>query len=313
MDETSGHFTLFGKSPVIQLVYSLLIIIIPGILLLIVFIAAGAMISGEDFASFFNNYPDQTGGKSILILRYLLITQDISLFIVPAIIIFYLMEPDHQINIMLLRPPEIIKIVLVTILAFCIFPITSFTGQLNSLIHLPEWLSGIEYWMRVKEDDATRITDLLMVSETFWIMILNLLMIAVIPAIGEEFIFRGVFQKILSKLFNSGHLAIWVTAIMFSAIHFQFFGFVPRLILGLVFGYLFFWSGSLWLPVISHFINNAVPVIGAYLAGWEKINNTTDVSIFRQIILLPAPVLVSIVILLYFRNRSSNKALQSTV
>ena len=135
-------------------------------------------------------------------------------------------------------------------------------------------------------------------------MILNLFIIAILPAVGEEFFFRGVLQKILIRLFKSGHVAIWVTAFIFSAIHFQFFGFVPRFILGLIFGYLFFWSSTLWLPVISHFINNAVPVIMAYIQGMEKFNALSDTPLWKLALALPLPVAIGLVILFYFRNNS---------
>ena len=107
-------------------------------------------------------------------------------------------------------------------------------------------------------------------------------MLAVLPAIGEELIFRGVFQKIFYDFFKSGHMAIWVTAFLFSALHFQFYGFIPRLILGLVFGYLFFWSGTLWLPVLSHFVNNAVPVIGVYIQGWDNCQSIVGPLFFSM-------------------------------
>ncbi len=158
-----------------------------------------------------------------------------------------------------------------------------------------------------KEESATELIDILITSENFLAMIFNLFMIAVIPAIGEELIFRGVLQKILSDLFKSGHLAVWSTALLFSAIHFQFFGFIPRFILGLVFGYLFLWGGTLWLPVISHFINNSIPVIGAYILGWEKMNTPSDISLWKQVIYLPVPIVISIAILIYFRNKSKKE------
>jgi hypothetical protein len=128
-------------------------------------------------------------------------------------------------------------------------------------------------------------------------------MIALLPAIAEELIFRGVFQTIFQRLFRSGHLAIWVTSLIFSTIHFQFFGFIPRLILGLVFGYLFYWSGTLWLPVISHFLNNAFPVIMTYIEGIEKVKAPVDIPLFHQAIILPLPIISGLLILLYFRNK----------
>ena len=128
-------------------------------------------------------------------------------------------------------------------------------------------------------------------------------MIAILPAIGEEFLFRGVLQKLFCRLFKSDHLAIWLTAFIFSFFHFQFFGFVPRLILGLIFGYLFYWSGTLWLPVVAHFINNAVPTIQAYIEGYDAFSSAPDSSLLQQVIWLPIPLLVSILILSYFHKK----------
>jgi hypothetical protein len=237
-------------------------------------------------------------------LRYILIIQDISLLLVPSIIILVMMKPESSTGLSELKIPHLKEVGLVVILAFCIFPITSFTGQLNAGMHLPYWLSGVEKWMVEKEDHANNIINQVMVSPAFGTMILNLFIIAILPAVAEEILFRGVLQKILLNLFKSGHAAIWVTAFVFSTIHFQFFGFVPRFILGLVFGYLFFWSGTLWLPVISHFVNNAVPVVVAYFQGMEKVAEPVDTPLWKQIIALPLPIVISLVILFYFRNKS---------
>jgi membrane protease YdiL (CAAX protease family) len=200
------------------------------------------------------------------------------------------------------KRPRLKECGLVVVLTFCIFPVTSFTGQLNSAMHFPDWLSGVEHWMTNMENDADSTTDLLIVSKTFWAMMFNLLTFGLTTAIAEELIFRGVFQKIFYNLFRSGHLAVWVTAVLFSAIHFQFFGFIPRFILGLVFGYLFFWSRNLWLPMVAHFVNNAVPVIMVYVQGLDKLNAPTGVPLWHQAILLPLPVTIGLIILFSFRK-----------
>ena len=146
--------------------------------------------------------------------------------------------------------------------------------------------------------------ELIITGKTFGAMLFNLFMIAVLPAIGEEFIFRGVFQKILYNLIKNNHLAVWMTAFIFSAIHLQFYGFIPRLILGLAFGYLFLWSRTIWLPVIAHFVNNAVPTIGAWLSGPENYSNIVDVPLWKQLLGLPVPIIICTLILIYFRNKS---------
>jgi membrane protease YdiL (CAAX protease family) len=219
------------------------------------------------------------------------------------------MKQAHKKKFIDFKAPGVNEIVLVIILAFCLFPITSITGQLNSGLHLPDWLNPVERWMKEKEDYAAQLINLLISSGTFRIMLFNVLMLAVLPAIGEELLFRGVFQKIFYDLFKSGHLAIWVTAFLFSALHFQFYGFIPRFILGLVFGYLFFWGGTLWLPVISHFVNNAVPVIGAYMQGGDDAKNVSGIFSWGQTFLLPVSIVISFTILQYFRSKHKNKSI----
>ena len=269
---------------------------------------AGTLIFGIDPAEVSDGLLAEAGETNIDFIRYLMIMQDICLFIIPAIIIIFLLKPAYHKSPVDLKVLRINEVALVILLAFCLFPITSFTGELNSGIHLPGWLSDVEKWMAEKEENADKLIGLLIVSDTIWIMMLNLIMIAVLPAIGEELIFRGVFQKIFYDFFKSGHPAVWITAIIFSTLHFQFFGLIPRFILGLVFGYLYLWSGTLWLPVIAHFVNNAVPVIGEYIKGVEYVTSQPDVVLWKQIIGLPVPIIATALILWYFRNKSKTNS-----
>ena len=98
-------------------------------------------------------------------------------------------------------------------------------------------------------------------------------MVGALTGIGEELTFRGIIQSLVTEKSNNHHIAIWVTAILFSAIHLQFFGFFPRMLLGAFFGYLLVWSGSIWLPIYAHFLNNSMAVVAAYMLN---INLTTD-------------------------------------
>ncbi|MDZ7777205.1 MAG: CPBP family intramembrane glutamic endopeptidase [Bacteroidales bacterium] len=100
----------------------------------------------------------------------------------------------------------------------------------------------------------------------------NLLLIAVIPAIGEELFFRGVLQKVFTDWFSNAHAGIIITSVLFSALHMQFFGFLPRFVLGVLFGYYFYWSRSLWLPIFAHFINNGAAVVVAFLAARGSVD-----------------------------------------
>jgi membrane protease YdiL (CAAX protease family) len=97
-------------------------------------------------------------------------------------------------------------------------------------------------------------------------------MIAFLPSIGEELLFRGVIQRIFTNWTRNYHWGIWISALLFSALHMQFYGFIPRMFLGVLFGYLLVWSGSMWLPIIAHFINNAVAVVAMYLIDKELLS-----------------------------------------
>jgi uncharacterized protein len=296
------RISLSGEKPLFQAFIALLIIIGFGSVLTLVFFIIGLLIFGNGTA-FAVNPAAIFDGTNIGFMRYLMAVQDVTLFIIPSILILILLKAESDKTLPGFRTFRINEAILVVILAFCIFPVTGFTGGLNSSMHFPDWLSGVEKWMISKENKADNITELLIEAKSPQIMLLNILIIAVLPAIGEELVFRGVFQKIFTVYFRSGHLAIWITAFIFSFVHLQFFGFIPRMILGVVFGYLFYWSGSIWLPVLAHFINNAFPVIVTYFQGTGVIKESADISLWSQAAILPLPVVTGIVILYYFRNK----------
>lgn len=306
MNDNQGHYTLHGKSPVHQLIISMVIIVFVGTILMTLISLAGVLMFGLDIKSMSGSFLIESGEKNIGFLRYIIITQDISLFIIPAIIILNLLKPDSPFSLSDLGTLRMSETGLIVILALCIFPVTGAAGLLNSQLYLPDWLSGLEEWMKGKEADAGNMINLLMRADTFGVMILNVIMIGVLPAFSEELIFRGVIQKILYRFFKPGYPAIWITAFLFSTLHFQFYGFIPRFILGLLYGYLFFWSRNLWLPVLAHFLNNALPVIGSYIAGWEKYNSGTDPVLWKQLIILPIPIFIGALILIYFRNEGKH-------
>lgn len=119
--------------------------------------------------------------------------------------------------------------------------------------------------MKSSEEQAARITEAFLIMTSPSELLFNLFMIALIPAIGEELLFRGIVQNIFSRWLKNNHAAIWLSALLFSAMHMQFYGFIPRLMLGVMLGYLLVWSGNIWWPIIAHFVNNAAAVIFSYL------------------------------------------------
>ncbi len=307
MSESPGNFTLYGKPPLFQLFFALIVILTVGMILFFGLLRACTLIPGVDWTALLRSISDGPGQSNIALLRIMVIVQDFSLFIIPGIIIMSLMRQRTTGFSLSRHFPSFTEIVIVVFLAFCIFPVTSWTGHINSAMHLPDGLSGIEKWMIQKEDQADNVIDMLINSQSTGVMTINLFIVAVLPAVGEELIFRGVFQRIFTGLFRSGHLAVWFTAFLFSTLHFQFFGFIPRFILGLVFGYLFFWGGTIWLPVISHFVNNAFPVVLTYFQNSDTSETTVNIPFGEQTIVVSLSAILIILILLYFRNKRNKQ------
>ena len=198
--------------------------------------------------------------KNVDFLKYLQILQSVGLFVLPPFIIAFLFSYKIKNYLKLdtgISPSFFIIAVIVMISGL---PIIEFLARINSFLELPEFMSGIENWMKNAEEKAAELTAIFLQTKGFNDLLVNLLMIAIIPAIGEELLFRGVVQKVFIDLTKNIHWGIFISAFIFSAGHFQFYGFLPRLALGMFFGYLLDWSGSIWLPIIAHFVQNAMAV-----------------------------------------------------
>jgi len=135
----------------------------------------------------------------------------------------------------------------------------------NNQISFPSFLSGLENWMRQSEIQAAQVTNVFLEMENWNDYLINLLMIGVLAALGEELLMRGVLQPVFIKVFKNAHVGIWMAAFVFSFIHFQFFGFFARLFLGAILGYFFYYSKNLWVPIIAHFFNNAFAVTYVFI------------------------------------------------
>lgn len=143
--------------------------------------------------------------------------------------------------------------------------VNSLFVEWNASVHLPGFLKGFEEWARSREEYAEELTRYLTYFDNPLQFVLAFVVIAVLPAFGEEYVFRGLLQNEFKRWTGNIHVAIWVSAILFSGIHMQFFGFIPRVLLGALFGYLYAWSGNLLLPVLAHFVNNGFSLVVMYL------------------------------------------------
>lgn len=200
---------------------------------------------------------DSINGQNIDLYKWLQSWSSIGIFILSSIIFIYLTEKKFVISTSFTRAQLLLAI---CSMLFCL-PIINFLALWNEGLHLPEFMAQIENWMRLSEAKSATIMEYFVAMDSYTDLVINLVVIALIPAIGEEFLFRGVIQRGLIKWKKKPHFGIWISAFLFSALHMQFLGFIPRFLIGGFFGYLFLWSGSIWLPVITHFLNNALAVL----------------------------------------------------
>jgi membrane protease YdiL (CAAX protease family) len=221
----------------------------------------------------FSDVSDSIYAQNINFYKWLQMWSSIGIFIFSSIVFIYLTEKEFVISKSFSRDQ-----LLLAICAMLFFlPVINFLALWNEGLHLPEFMAHIESWMRTSEAKSAAIMEHFVAMDSYFDLFVNLFVIALIPAIGEEFLFRGVIQRGLIKWKNNPHFGIWLSAFLFSALHIQFLGFIPRFLIGGFFGYLFLWSGSIWLPVIAHFLNNALAVVviftSSHLLASKQLEN----------------------------------------
>lgn len=197
-------------------------------------------------------------------MKWLQLIQSVGMFVLPPIGLAYLCSVKPVAFLHFNKKINWIDLLLVVLIMLLVIPFINLVGDLNRQVVLPKIFLGIETWMKTSEEQAAVFTEKLLNVHEIQSLIFNMFLIALIPAMGEELFFRGAVQGVLHRKFNA-KIAIWITAIVFSAIHLQFYGFIPRMLLGAFFGYLLFWSENMWLPILAHFTNNVIAVIFYYL------------------------------------------------
>ena len=240
----------------------------------IVFFYYGATII-KDTSWLSGNNPQLVGA-----LKILLIAQQVGLFLVPAILLG-ITEGKKPQNFYGLKRPNLQILVLVLLLMLSSMPLMSWVNETNQKMVLPDVLKGIEQWMRKMEDEGAKTTAAILKMKSIGDFLITLFIIAIVPAICEEFLFRGALQRTFLRWIKNPHVAIWISAIIFSTIHFQFYGFFPRLFLGAAFGYIYFWTGSLWYTIFAHFLNNgfAVGMAWYFQRNNLPLNNDEEIPI----------------------------------
>ena len=206
-------------------------------------------------------------GKHVAMMRIAVVVQDIFMMIVPAVVTALIVTRQPVRLLAIGTAPTGRQTLLAVLVMLVSSPLMSWIIKLNASVHLPESMAALEASLRAMEDAAEATVQLMLGGHTPANLLLNILLIGVLAGFSEELFFRGAMQRLLGTTRMSQTAAIWITAIVFSAVHFQFFGFVPRLLLGAYFGFLLVWSGSLWLPILIHTLNNSLFVVLQHFTG----------------------------------------------
>lgn len=191
-------------------------------------------------------------------MRMVMLINHIFSFIIPASLTAWIAYKNNIFKALRLQNlPKLSFIGLGFLMLVVSMPLVQYAYQVNKMIPLPQWMMDME-------NSTGNILEAIIAKENFYEIIVNVLLIAVIPAIGEEMMFRGIIQQQFGRLLKNEHITVWLSAAFFSAIHMQFQGFLARMILGALLGYLLIWTRSLWVPMIVHFLNNGIQVLMLY-------------------------------------------------
>ncbi len=262
------------NTPYSKFLISVGIILLSSVLFTLISALLATALYGIDMAQLAMLMNDLENPQNISVLKMVQSVSSVGTFIVPPLVLAWLFHPSPTKYLSLDKKPQALPSLMIVALLLVAVPLINFLGEVNSFFHLPSFLKSVEDWMKSSEEQAAKITEAFLLMSTPGDFVFNLFMIALIPAIGEELLFRGIVQNIFTGWLKNKHTAVWLTAILFSAMHMQFYGFVPRLLLGAMLGYLLVWSGNIWWPILAHFINNASAVIFSYCFQ----NNLSDIN-----------------------------------
>ena len=243
--------------------------------------------------------------------KFLLILSSVISFGLPAFFIAKFVESGRGAfsYIGMTHSPDITKYALVVVFMFAIMPAIELISSLNALYSFPDSLSGLEEYFRNADARASQATQTALVADSFPMYILNLLAIAITPASCEEMFFRGILQNYFAGVVKNKHLTVLLTALIFSVVHLQFSGLLPRFILGAVIGYIYILTGSLWPSIVAHATNNMLVVSVAYFADVD-VSQVPDLGSYANpwwIATLVSGLVVAVFTVWLFRKQDADE------
>jgi uncharacterized protein len=243
------------------------------------------------------NYND---GTLITVIRGMQIVQFISLFLIPSFLCAWFFSMDSKRYLGLKKPSGMGYFLVGVAVLIVAIPAVNFLGELNRNVQFP---AGIAKWMKEQELEAAKSIQAVLSTHTIKDLVLNVICIAGLAAVGEELLFRGMAQRLLIKLFKSPWAGIIVSAFLFSAMHVQFYGFLPRFVLGILLGAVYWYSGSLWTAMLAHFVYDAFLIVLVYFNP-ASLNDENALQL-SNLAMAAAISLAGVVLLVLWMKRKS--------
>lgn len=245
--------------------------------------------------------------QDIPMARMLQIFLSLGLFAFPPVVFALLTKPRDWGFFRVNKFPDGKLLALTVLLAGFSLPVVAWALEVNQAYHFPPAFQQFENYLRDMEGQNTEFLQMMLNMESNAAFLMNFLMIAIIPPVAEELLFRGTMQQLLQKQVGP-HVAILLTGAFFSFIHMEFYGFLPRMMLGVLFGYLFLWSGSLWVPIFAHFLHNGLQIAMLFLfqRGIIKLD-IEQMDSFPPFVTMGATVLLFVTLSIFdFVSRKQN-------
>lgn len=281
---------LSGHSPFAMLIFSSLGVILTGL----VFQLIGLLLATFFYDISVFEILDITGEENkevISAVKFLQIIGALGTFVFSSMLISFFYTGSWLGYFRFGKTIRTGAVLLLIVIMVTALPAVNMLTDLNARLELP--FAGAERYLRQLEEQTQVLMMALVRADNFWALMVNLFMIAIIPAVGEELVFRGLIQRHLTDLFRNGHVAVIVASVIFSLAHFQFYSFLPRFFLGMILGYAFYYGRSLWYPMIAHLVNNTLGVVFYYFYMKEAAGDTLeDIGTME---LMPVTALISLV------------------
>lgn len=278
------NFPIIKKTNKLERIFILAALLILGLIIGSVIGVIYPLVSGQDV-------------MSLNSLRVMQISSQIFTFVLPPILYAMLIKenPKESLGI---KNVSYHWFIIGFVMMYAILPLNNVFAEWNAGLKLPESMSRIEELIKEMYESSAVVLEKLVNVNTFGGFVINLIMIAGLAALGEELLFRSIIQTSLIKTCKNAHVGIIIASAIFSFIHFDFYAFIPRLVLGMLLGYMFYYSRSIWVSMFMHFVNNATAVVIYYLNNIGVTN--VDVETFGQTQLLPLLISIALMAVLFW-------------